>query len=156
GPDHPDTVNALNNLAVLYWSMKQLDKSVPLFEDLLRWKEARFGRADYETQRTLANLGINYKDSGRLNEAIPLLEEAYGSRGRSPRLRGVGAPPLDAYAKAGRSTELAKLVPEQLAEARQTSPKDSPQLAGALEQSSNFLLKLNAYADAEPLLRECL
>src|SRR5262249_42800051 len=77
-------------------------------------------------------------------------------RGRFPRLRGVGAPLLDAYAKAGRSTELAKLVPEQLAEARQTLPKDSPQLAGALEQSGTFLLLLNADADAEPLLRECL
>jgi hypothetical protein len=156
GPDHPDTVNALNNLAVLYWSTKQLDKSVPIFESLLKRSEAKFGRQHYETQRTAANLGINYKDSGRLNEAIPLLEEAYGSRAKFPRLRGAGAPLLDAYAKAGRTAEIAKLVPEQLAEARQALPKDSSQLAGALAQFSTFLLQLNAYADAEPLLRECL
>jgi tetratricopeptide (TPR) repeat protein/tRNA A-37 threonylcarbamoyl transferase component Bud32 len=156
GPDHPDTVNALNNLAVLYWSTKQLDKSVPIFEGLLKWKEAKFGRADLETQRTLANLGINYKDSGRLNEAIPLLEEAYRSRGKFAYLRGVGVPLLDAYAKTGRSAELAKQIPEQLAEARQALPKDGPQLAGALAQFGTFLLRLNADADAEPLLRECL
>ena len=35
-------------------------------------------------------------------------------------------------------------------------PKDSPQLAGALAQYSLALLQLKAYADAEPLLRECL
>jgi tRNA A-37 threonylcarbamoyl transferase component Bud32 len=155
GPDHPDSVKSLGNMAVLYWLTKQLDKSVPLFEDLLKRNEAKLGRQHYETQRTAANLGINYKDSGRLNEAIPLLEEAYGSRAKYPSLRRVGVPLLDAYAKAGRSAELAKQIPEQLAEARQALPKDSQQLAGALEQFSNFLLKLNAYADAEPLLREC-
>ena len=156
GSEHPDTVTTLNNLAVLYWSTKQLDKSVPLFENLLKWKEAKLGRRAYETQRTVGNLGVNYKDSGRLDKAIPLLEEAYRSRGKFPNLRGVGVPLLEAYTKAGRSAEVAKLVPEQLAEARKAFPKDSPQLAGALAQFSVFLLQLKAFADAEPVLRECL
>ncbi len=156
GADHPATLAVLNDLGSAYWSAKQLDKSVPLFEDLLKRKEAKFGRQNYETQRTVGNLGVNYKDSRRLDEAIPLLEEAYRSRGKFPPLRGVGVPLLDAYAKAGRSAELATLVPEQLAEARKALPKESPQLAGALAEYSRFLLQVKAYADAEPLLRECL
>ena len=129
GPDHPDTLNTLNNLAAAYWSAKQLDKSVPLFEDVLKRQEAKLGRQHPDTQMTVANLGVNYKDSGRLDEAIPLLEEAYHASGKFPNLRWVGAQLLDAYAKAGRSAEAAKLVQELLADARKTSPKDSPQLA---------------------------
>jgi hypothetical protein len=83
-------MTTLNNPAVLYWSTKQLDKSVPLFENPLKWNEARLGRQDYETQRTVDNVGVNFKDSGRLDKAIPLLEEAYLSRGKFPNLRGVG------------------------------------------------------------------
>jgi hypothetical protein len=51
-------------------------------------------------------------------------------------------PLLEAYTKAGRSGDVAKLVPEQLAEARKALPKDSPKLASALAQSSGFLLQL--------------
>ena len=99
---------------------------------------------------------VNYKDSGRLNEAIPLLEEAYHASDKFPTLRWVGGPLLDAYTKAGRSTAAAKLVPAFLADARKTLPKDSHQLEGALAQYSLVLLQLKTYADAEPILRECL
>src|SRR5262249_43427583 len=128
GPDHPDTLLTINNLASGYWRTKRLDESVPLFEDLLKRKEARFGRQHLETQITVANLGINYKDSGRRNEAIPLLEEAYHVSDTFPDLRWVGGPLLDAYAKAGRPAEVEKLAPEYVAVVRKTTPKDSPQL----------------------------
>jgi len=156
GPDNSVTLDTLNNLAVAYWRAKQLDKSVPLFEDLLTRKEAKLGRRHPETQMAVANLGVNYKDAGRLNEAIPLLNEAYRASREFPELRSFGAHLLDAYAKAGRSAEAAKLVPEVLADARKTSLKDSPQLAGALGRIGLVLLQLKGYADAEPLLRECL
>jgi hypothetical protein len=156
GPDHPHTLTELNNLAAAYWKAKQLDKSVPLFEDVLKWQEAKLGRQHPDTLLTVANLGVNYRDSGRLDEAIPLLEEAYRAGGKLPDLRWVGAQLLDAYAKAGRSTEAAKLVPEFLAETRKALPKDSAQLAGALAQTGLTLLQVQAYADAEPLLREGL
>ncbi len=77
---------------------------------------------------------MNYKDAGRLTEAIPLLEEAYQAAKKHPTLRWVGVPLLDAYVKAGENAKLADLIQEQLAEARKTMPKDSPQLAGVLVQ----------------------
>jgi tetratricopeptide (TPR) repeat protein len=136
--------------------MKRLDESVPLFEDVLKREEAKLGRQHPDTQMTVANLGVNYKDSGRLVEAIPLLEEAYRAIGKSPRLRWIGAQFLDVYVKAGRSAEAAKLVRELLADAREASSNDSPKLAGALAEFGRTLLQVKAYADAEPLLRECL
>ena len=63
---------------------------------------------------------------------------------------------LDAYAKAGENVKLAKLLQEQLAEARKTLPKDSPELAGMLAQIGLVLLQQKKWTEAEPLLRECL
>jgi eukaryotic-like serine/threonine-protein kinase len=156
GPDHPATLTTLDKLAVAYWWAKQLDKSVPLFEDVLKRKEAKLGRQHPETQGTVANLGVNYKDAGRLKEAIPLLEEAYRAAKSVPPLRWVANPLIDAYMKAGENSTLADLLHEQLAEARNTLPKDSPQLASALAQIGLILLQQKEWAAAEPLLRESL
>jgi tetratricopeptide (TPR) repeat protein len=146
----------MNNLAAGYWTVRQLDKSVPLFEEALRLEEKKLGRQHPLTQMAVANLGVNYKDAGRLDEAIPLLEEAHRASGQFPNLRRFLAHLLDAYAKAGRPAEAAKLILASLADARKTAPKGSQQLAGALAQSALDLLQVKAYADAEPLLRECL
>ena len=156
GPDNPETLQTVNKLAAAYWKAKQLDKSVPLFEDLLKRTEAKLGRRHPGTQLTVANLGVNYVDSGRVSEGIPLLEEAYRSGGKFPHLRAFGVPLLAAYAKTGRSADAAKLVGELLADTRKTAPQASPQLAAALAQFGLVLLQLKAYAEAEPLLRECL
>jgi hypothetical protein len=63
---------------------------------------------------------------------------------------------IDAYLKAGEYAKLADLLHEELAEARKTLPKDSPQLAGPLAQLGLSLLPQKKWTEAEPLLRECL
>ena len=73
-----------------------------------------------------------------------------------PTLRWVADPLIDAYTKAGENAKLADLLQEQLAEARKTLPKDSPQLAGMLAQIGLSLLQQKKWTEAEPLLRECL
>ncbi len=156
GADHPDTLTSMNNLATGYWSLKRLDKSVPLFEALLPLHGKKLGRDHPDTLITVANLGVNYKDAGRVAEALPLLEEAYRASGKHPALRWVGTPLLDAYARAGKPAEAAKLLGDLLADARKTLPKDGPQLAGLLAQFGLTLSEMKGFAAAEPLLRECL
>ena len=63
---------------------------------------------------------------------------------------------IDAYAKAGENSKLGDLLREQLADARITLPKNSPQLAGTLAQFGSILLEQKKWTEAEPLLRECL
>src|SRR5207244_2952367 len=99
GADHPSTLRIVNNLAEAYCQSKQLEKAIPLFEDVLKRGEAKLGRHHPDTQMTVANLGVNYKDAGRLTEAIPLLEEAYRSSRMFPTLRWMSAQLLDAYVK---------------------------------------------------------
>ncbi len=156
GADAPDTLDSMRDLGACYWTLRRLDKSVPLFEELLSIHQKKSGRNDPDTQRTLANLGVNYKDAGRVAEAIPLLEEAYQASKKLPALRFVGTQLLDAYAKAGKPAEAHKLIDELLADARKSLPKDSPQLAQLLAPFGLTLLEMKGFAEAEPLLRECL
>jgi serine/threonine protein kinase len=156
GPEHPDTLVTMNNLAVAYWLAKQPDKAIPLFEEALKHREAKFGRSHPETLMTVGNLGVNYKDAGRVKEGIPLLEEAHRAAKKHPALGWVGAQLLDAYVRAGDNAKLADLLQEQLSEAHTALPKDSPQLAGALAPIGLMLLERKKWAEAEPLLRECL
>jgi hypothetical protein len=60
----------MNELGVLHWQLGQFDKSVPVFAELLKLQEAKLGRNHPDTQRSVANLGVNYKDAGRLKESI--------------------------------------------------------------------------------------
>jgi tetratricopeptide (TPR) repeat protein len=156
GPDHPNTLECMNNLAAAYWSQKQLDKSIPLFEETLKRVEQKFGRDHLKTLQTLANLGVNYRDAGRLKEALPLLEEAYRGCRKHPTQSWVGRALRDAYARAGENSKLASLLAEELPAARKALPADSPQLAGLLGQIGLGLLEQKKWAEAEPLLRECL
>jgi len=156
GPEHPDTLTSMGSLAMAYWQAKQLDKSIPLFEETLKRQEAKLGRDHPNTLNTVGNLGGNYKDAGRLKEAIPLLEEAYLVAKKYPTLHAFAPQLLEAYAKAGENAKLATLLQEQLAEARQALPKDGPQLAGMFAQVGKALLDQNKGTEAEPLLRECL
>ena len=156
GPEHPDTLTSMGNLAVSYWRAKQLEKSIPMFEETLKRHEAKLGRDHPQTLSIVANLGVNYSDAGRLKEAIALLEEANRAAKKYPHLRGVEVPLIDAYTKAGENAKLANLIQEQLTEARKTLPQDSPQLAYQLAILGSSLLQAKAFAEAEPLLRECL
>jgi WD40 repeat protein/tetratricopeptide (TPR) repeat protein len=156
GSDHPQTLESLNRVGYAYWRMKQFDQAIALYEQSVKIEEARYGRKDPRTLATVANLGVNYKDAGRAQKAIPLLEEADRAAKEHPSLAWVRTPLLDAYAIAGANVKVANLLREQLPKARKTLPKDSPQLAGMLAQISLGLSDQKKWAEAEPLLRECL
>ena len=156
GPDHPDTLTSMNNLGVCYLSVKRLDRSEPLLEEVVRLRIAKSGANHPDTLLAKANLAVGYKDAGRLAEAIPLLEEAADASRQFASLRVVKPQLADTYLRAGRSDKLAVLLKEQIAEARATLGTASPQLAGTLAQAGSTLISLKAWPDAEPILRECL
>ena len=74
----------------------------------------------------------------------------------SPALRFVGSALLDGYVRAGKRDVAVKLAAELLADARQQLPSDHPLLAGTLASVGLSLLTVEAFAEAEPLLRESL
>jgi tetratricopeptide (TPR) repeat protein len=156
GPEHDDTLDIMTRLGQVHWQMRQFDRSVPLLEEVFKIREKKL-RADHpQTLRAGAELGVNYKDAGKLKEAIPLLEKAHRAVKKDRSLAWVTDHLFDAYVKAGEKAKLVALIQELLAEARKALPKDSPQLAQVLAVIGLHLLQAKAFAEAEPLLRECL
>jgi tetratricopeptide (TPR) repeat protein len=156
GPDHPQTLQSMGQLAVGYWQEKRLDRSIPLFEETLRRQEAKLGRDHPDTLLTVGNLGVNYKDAGRLREALPLLEEAYRASRKFPQLRMVGGALLETYTRMGENAKVANLLLEVLPQVRKELSGNSAQLAGVLAQIGMGLLEQKKWAEAEPLIRESL
>jgi eukaryotic-like serine/threonine-protein kinase len=146
----------MNNLAGAYWRAQRLDKSIPLFEETLKLKLANLGRDHPDTHQTRANLGVNYKDAGRLKDAIPLLEKSYQAAKRVPDLHWVGLQLLDVYAKDGNLPEATKLGAALLLDIHKRLPAGSPQRAQELATLGLLLLQSKAFVESEPLLRECL
>jgi hypothetical protein len=99
---------------------------------------------------------VNYRDEGRLAEAILLLEQARREGRKYASLGWVGAQLLTAYIRAGKSAEGSALVKDNLEAARKALPPDSAPLAGELALNGLALLQLKAWPDAELVLRECL
>jgi tetratricopeptide (TPR) repeat protein len=127
-----------------------------LFEATLKLYEAKLGRVHPTTINTVANLGVNYKDAGRVQEALPLLEEAYRASVLIRTLQWVREPLLDCYAKRGKAKEAALLVQTLVASDRQKLANGSPELASLLARRGLKLIEATSFDAAESLLRECL
>ncbi len=86
-------LRAQNNLAVVYWQQKRLDESIPLFEAVLNTLSHQELDASGRMMRihALANLGRNYLDAGRIDDAKPLLIEAQNASNGTPGLKWVEA-----------------------------------------------------------------
>jgi tetratricopeptide (TPR) repeat protein len=156
GSDDPELLDAWNSLGVMYWEMKKLDRSIPIFERILPAQRESLGERHLKTVQTQANLGVNYRDAGRPQDAIPLLEQADRARGAQPSLQWIRGALLAAYVTARKVPEGTKLAKEMLAEARREHTAGSPALATALVQAGVSLVQLEAWDEAEPVLREGL
>ncbi len=156
GADHPDTLITMNNLAAAYWRLRKLDRSVPLFEELLPITRRKQGDDHPDTLLVLANLGINYRDAGRLTDAIPHLEEVVEKGRKHAALQPIGSVLVDVYVRAGKKSAGVTFFAERLQESRSKLPPESLQLGSALAADALALLQLQAYPEAEKLLRECV
>jgi len=114
----------------------------------------------------LISLGSVHVQRNEFATAEPLLLEAY--HGFAKRLAAAPTPYDDEqvqtvmadlvqlYEKSSQPDKAVALVRELLVPIRQTLPPESPDLAGRLAQFSMWQLQVSAFADAEPMLRECL
>jgi tetratricopeptide (TPR) repeat protein len=102
------------------------------------------------------NLGVFYRDTGRLDEAVALLEAVYAKQSQEARLRKVGSELFEAYIRAGKKQEALALLEKRLGHLRAATGQDSAQLAGGLALHASALLRLEAWDKSEAALRECL
>jgi serine/threonine protein kinase/tetratricopeptide (TPR) repeat protein len=74
GPNHPDTLTTLNDLALAYRDAGRTNDAVRLLEQIRDGRTAVLGPDHQFTLATLDNLAGAYQEAGRLAEAIQLFE----------------------------------------------------------------------------------
>jgi tetratricopeptide (TPR) repeat protein/tRNA A-37 threonylcarbamoyl transferase component Bud32 len=80
GPDHPDVLTSMDNLARAYLAAGQLDKAVPLHEVTLEKRQTKLGLDHPDTLTSMSNLANAYQRVGQLDKALPLHEQTLQKR----------------------------------------------------------------------------
>jgi tetratricopeptide (TPR) repeat protein len=160
GSDHPLTLSCMGNLAAFYRSAGAVDQGLALQEETLRLMRTKLGPDHPNTLVSMNNLASDYRAVGRLDRALPLFEDAaHGMQARN--FQHVHArrivPNTIACLEAMNLFERAeawrrKWLPVVKNGAGAASPAYMTQLAGL---GTNLMMQ-GKWADAEPVLRECL
>jgi serine/threonine protein kinase/lipopolysaccharide biosynthesis regulator YciM len=77
GPDHPDTLDALHDLATAYLYAGKPTEAIGLFEQVRDVRVRDLGTVHPDTLATLHNLANAYKGAGKYAEAIALFKQVY-------------------------------------------------------------------------------
>jgi tetratricopeptide (TPR) repeat protein len=159
------TLDYRNNLANAYREAGRIDEAIQLHKQNLQLSEARGEPGQTQILRytllSMANLGIDYQKAGRLKDTLELLENAL-ERGRQrygywpDEISWVPGYLSQIYDQAGQYAKSESLHRESLRQAQQQFGADDLRTASALIQVGMNLLKQKKFAEAEPLLRQCL
>jgi tetratricopeptide (TPR) repeat protein len=76
GPEHKSTLDAVNNLGILYWVQGKLDEAEKMYERALLGYEKALGPEHKSTLDTVDNLGILYWVQGKLDKAEKMYERS--------------------------------------------------------------------------------
>ena len=75
GPEHPDTLTSMNNLAFLYNNQGKYETAEPLYEKTLQLSKKVLGPEHPDTLTSMNNLAGLYDSQGKYEAAEPLYEE---------------------------------------------------------------------------------
>lgn len=156
GIENPMVRNRLSKLAHDCWLAGRLDRSVEMYERLVLIEERLLGRNHSDTQIEIANLGVNYKEAGRFEEGIALLEECLRLAKQPADVVFLKSKLLEAYSGAKRDKDFRRMADEDLATARRDPATDPLDLATLLMDNGRGYLKLDGFSEAVKLLREAL
>ena len=80
GPEHPDTLMAMNNLANSYDDAGRRDEALKLREEVLALRRKVIGPEHPDTLVAMNNLANSYDEAGRRDEALKMREEVLALR----------------------------------------------------------------------------
>jgi serine/threonine protein kinase len=161
GPEHPATLEAKTNLAVVYGSLLRRTDQTRILNEVLEAQRRVLGNKHPDTLLTKVRLGEAYRDQQRFKEAEPILLEAIeGCRAALDRNHETAVTALATLASVyAIQHDLKKLGPV-LIEARDITefrygPEDTI-TAQANESVGVFFIAQKEYGQAEPYLRDYL
>jgi tetratricopeptide (TPR) repeat protein len=161
GPDHPETLRSMHNLARSYHDLGQYAEALELKEETLALRKARFGPDHPDTLKSVSSLAAGYHALGRYAEALKLCEETLALR--KARLGPDHPDTLTSmhnlavgYRAAGRHAEALKLCEATLALRKARLGPDHPDTLASIEDLAHSYYALGRHADAFMLFEETL
>src|SRR5208282_2765431 len=123
GPEHPDTLRSMDNLAITYRDQGRAAEAAALQEEVLEKRRRILGDEHPDTLRSMDNLAVTYGDQGRTAEAAALDEQVLEKSRRilgddhPDTLRATGNLAMT-YGDQGRTAEAAALQEQVLEKSR--------------------------------------
>jgi tetratricopeptide (TPR) repeat protein len=161
GPEHSDTLGALNILANLYWSQGKYEEAEPLYLRALEAKERVLGPEHPSTLTTVHNLATLYSEQDEYDQAEPLYQRALTTR---ERVLGPEHPDTaqtlnnlaNLYADQGKDKQAEPLYQRALETRERVLGPEHPDTAQTLYNLAVLYRKQGKDKQAEPLYQRAL
>jgi len=142
GPEDPNTLSSMNNLALSYKEAGRRDDALKLWEEALALHRKVNGPENPDTLLVMNNLATCYDDAGRLEEALKLREEVLELRRKAlgledPVTLSAEHNLANSYEEAGRRDEALKLREEVLPLRRKVNGPEHPETLKAMQSLAN-------------------
>jgi serine/threonine protein kinase len=161
GPDHPNTLGSMNNLANSYAALGRNAEALKLREETLALQKSKLGPDHPDTLGTMNNLANSYADLGRNVEALKLIEETLALMkaklgpdhpGTLTSMNNLAS----SYYALGRNAEALKLYEETLALQKAKLGPDQPDTLQSMNNLAISYAALGRNAEALKLHEETL
>ena len=161
GPDDPDTLLAMHNLASSYELLGRVDEALRLREETYARRKAILGPDHPDTIASMNNLGLSYGNAGRFADALKIREETLAG---FKKLRGPDDPDTlmamnnlaNAYFALSRNAEALKLREETVALYQKTLGPDHPDTLRSMGNLATSLEMAHRHSEALKLREETL
>jgi CHAT domain-containing protein/Tfp pilus assembly protein PilF len=161
GENHPDTGEALNQLAYLYYMQGQYAQAEPLSKRSLAINEKALGPDHPDVAFSLNNLARLYESQGQYAQAEPLLKRALSIKEKAlgPNHPSVATSLNDLaglYHTQGQYAQAEPLYKRSLAIKEKSLGPDHPEVATSLNNLALLYDTQGQYTQAEPLYKRSL
>ena len=161
GPEHPDTLASVNDLATLYERQGRYAEAEPLYLRALAARERVLGLEYPDTLISVNNLAALYDSQGRYAEAEPLYQRALAAR---ERVLGPEHPNTltsvnnlaGLYESQGRHADAEPLYQRALATFERVLGPEHPSTLTSVNNLAYLYESQGRYAEAEPLCQRAL
>ena len=161
GPDHPDTLHSMNNLAHGYQYASRVAEAIALHGQTLKVMKAKLGEDAAETLISMGNLASSFQAAGRLGDAIPLMRETLERMTAKlgpddPRTVATMNNLAWAYQEAGRIALALPLYEESVRRCRAKLGADHPETLIAINNLAWAYRGAGRLPEAIPLIEQTL
>jgi CHAT domain-containing protein/Tfp pilus assembly protein PilF len=161
GPEHPDTLSSVHNLAALYQVQGRNSEAEQLWRRALAGRQKVLGPEHHDTLLSVGALGYLYLGQGRYNEAEPLLRRALAGRQKALGLEHpttlVSLLNLGGlYERMGRYDEAESLWKRALAGYEKVLGPEHPDTLRSVLNLGGLYERQRRYSEAETLLKRAL